>query len=95
MATVTAIYRPFLVAVRNTAIGTHGGGGVWLYECSTKPLLQKFPNLHPYGALNQANMVTHVHSEQPKQTRQFWNNFSNKSFFWKTPRKGHTPYDVQ
>ena len=41
MATVTAIYRPFLVAVGNTAIGTHLG--VRLYECLTKPLLQNFP----------------------------------------------------
>ena len=39
MATVTAIYRPFLVAVHNTVIGTHWG--VRLYECLTKPMLQK------------------------------------------------------
>ena len=56
MATVTAIYRPFLAAVRNTAIGTHWG--VRLYRCLTKPLLRKiFPNLYSHQALNRANTV--------------------------------------
>ena len=57
MVTVTAIYQPFLVAVRNTAIGTHWG--VRLYECLTKtPATEKFPNLHPHGAINRANTVS-------------------------------------
>ena len=54
MATVTAIYRPFLVAVRNTAIGTHRGV-IRMFDKT--PATEKFPSLHPHGALNQANMV--------------------------------------
>ena len=56
MATVTAIYRPFLVSVRNIAISTHWG--VRLYKCLTNPhSTEKFPDLHPHGALNRANTV--------------------------------------
>ena len=39
MATVTAIYRPFFIAVRNTAIGTHWG--LRLYRC-LKVKVKKF-----------------------------------------------------
>ena len=56
MATVTAIYQPFLVAVSNTAIGTHLGGAV-IQMFDKTPATEKFPNLHPHGALNQANTV--------------------------------------
>ena len=61
MATVTAIHQPFLVAVRNTAIGTHwgggGGGGAVIQMFDKTPATEKFPNLHPHGALYRANMV--------------------------------------
>ena len=51
-----AIYRPFLVAVRNTVISTHWGGAV-IRMFDKTPATEKFPNLHPHGALNQANTV--------------------------------------
>ena len=56
MATVTAIYRPFLVAVRNTVISTHCGRAV-IRMFDKTPATEKFPNLHPHGALNRANTV--------------------------------------
>ena len=51
-----AIYRSFLVAVRYTAIGTHWGGAV-IQMFDKTPATEKFPNLHPHGALNRANTV--------------------------------------
>ena len=56
MATITAIYRPFLVAVCYTAIGTHWGGAV-IRMFDKTPATEKFPNLHPHSALNRANTV--------------------------------------
>ena len=65
MATITAIYQPFLVAVRNTAIGTHwggggGGGGAVLQMFDKTPATEKFPKLHPHSALNRANTVLYM-----------------------------------
>ena len=62
MATVTAIYRPFLVVVRNTTIGTQwggGGGGAVIRMFDKTPAAERFPNLHSHGALNRANTVTY------------------------------------
>ena len=56
MATVTAIYRPILVAVRNTAIDTHWGGAV-IRMFDKTPATKKIPNLQPHGALNRAKTV--------------------------------------
>ena len=56
MATVTAVYRPFLVAVRNTAIGTYSGVAV-IQMFDKTPATEKFTNFHPHGALNQENTV--------------------------------------
>ena len=54
MATVTAIYRPFLVAVRNTMIGTHwwgggggGGGGAVIRMFDKTPCYRKISQLAP------------------------------------------------
>ena len=51
MATVTAIYRPFLLRYVIPQSALIGGGAV------KTPATEKFPNLHPHGALNPANMV--------------------------------------
>ena len=62
MATVTAIYWPFLVAVRNTAIGTHWGCVV-IQMFDKTPATEKFPNLQPYGAFDRVNTVNEEKNE--------------------------------
>ena len=52
-----AIYRPFLVAVRNTAIGTPWGGAV-IRMFDKTPATEKFPNLDPHCALSRTNTVS-------------------------------------
>ena len=67
MATVTSIYRPFLVAGYVTP-DRHSLGGAVIRMFDKTLATEKFPNLHPHGALNRANTV---HSSAHELTSPF------------------------